>query len=375
MLRTTVSNPDAAEADLLGQEDYVQLVTPEGERHANPTFDPWVADVTDEQLAGLYEDMVVVRRIDVEATALQRQGQLALWPPLLGQEAAQIGSARALREDDFIVPSYRENGVAYCRGIALDDLVRVWRGYAHGSWDPQVHRMAIPAVIIGAQTLHAVGYAVGILKDGADSAAITYFGDGATSQGDTNEAMVFAATYQAPVVFFCQNNHWAISEPVGLQAKQHISERAPGFGIPSMRVDGNDVLAVMAATRVALHRAHTGGGPTYIEAVTYRMGPHTTSDDPTKYRSAEELAEWKAKDPISRLEKYLESRGAMTDELRARVKAKADGVAAEFRAGCIDMPKPEVMSLFDHVQVEANPVLERQRAQYAAYLAGFEGGE
>ena len=375
MLHTTVSNPDAAEADLLGQEDYVQLVTPEGERHANLTFDPWVADVTDEQLAGLYEDMGVVRRIDVEATALQRQGQLALWPPLLGQEAAQIGSARALRDDDFVMPSYRENGVAYCRGVALDDLVRVWRGYAHGSWDPEEHRMAIPAVIIGAQTLHAVGYAVGILKDGADSAAITYFGDGATSQGDTNEAMIFAATYQAPVVFFCQNNHWAISEPVELQSKQHISERAPGFGIPSMRVDGNDVLAVMAATRVALDRAHTGGGPTYIEAVTYRMGPHTTSDDPTRYRSAEELAEWKAKDPISRLEKYLESRGAMTEELRARVKAKADSVAAEFRAGCIAMPKPEVMSMFDNVQVDPNPVLERQRAQYAAYLATFEGGE
>ena len=375
MLHTTVSNPDAAEADLLGQEDYVQLVTPEGERHANLTFDPWVADVTDEQLAGLYEDMVVVRRIDVEATALQRQGQLALWPPLLGQEAAQIGSARALRDDDFVMPSYRENGVAYCGGVALDDLVRVWRGYAHGSWDPEEHRMAIPAVIIGAQTLHAVGYAVGILKDGADSAAITYFGDGATSQGDTNEAMIFAATYQAPVVFFCQNNHWAISEPVELQSKQHISERAPGFGIPSMRVDGNDVLAVMAATRVALDRAHTGGGPTYIEAVTYRMGPHTTSDDPTRYRSAEELAEWKAKDPISRLEKYLESRGAMTEELRARVKAKADSVAAEFRAGCIAMPRPEVMSMFDNVQVDPNPVLERQRAQYAAYLATFEGGE
>lgn len=375
MLRTTVSNPDAAEADLLGEEDYVQLVTPDGERRANPTFDPWVSDVTDAQLADLYEDMVVVRRIDVEATALQRQGQLALWPPLLGQEAAQIGSARALREDDFVMPSYRENGVAYCRGVALDDLVRVWRGYAHGSWDPQVHRMAIPAVIIGAQTLHAVGYAVGIKKDGADSAAITYFGDGATSQGDTNEAMVFAAAYHAPVVFFCQNNHWAISEPVGLQAKQHISERAPGFGIPSMRVDGNDVLAVMAATRVALDRAHTGGGPTYIEAVTYRMGPHTTSDDPTRYRSAEELAEWKAKDPIMRLEKLFEAKGIFTEELKARVKAKADSVAAEFRAGCIDMPKPEPMSLFDNVQVETNPVLERQRAQYAAYLANFEGGE
>jgi pyruvate dehydrogenase E1 component alpha subunit len=370
-----VSKSDASEGDLLGDEDFVQLVDPEGERHGNPAFDRWVADVTDEQLADLYEDMVVVRRIDVEATALQRQGQLALWPPLLGQEAAQVGSARALREDDFVVPSYRENGVAYCRGIALDDLVRVWRGYAHGSWDPQEHRMAIPAVIIGAQTLHAVGYAVGILKDGADSAAIAYFGDGATSQGDTNEAMIFAATYQAPVVFFCQNNHWAISEPVELQSKQHISERAPGFGIPSLRVDGNDVLAVLAVTRAALDRAHTGGGPTYIEAVTYRMGPHTTSDDPTRYRTAEELAEWKAKDPIARLEKYLESRGAMTDELRTRVKAKADGVAAEFRAGCIDMPKPEVMSVFDNVTIEGNPVLERQRAQYAAYLAGFEGDE
>jgi pyruvate dehydrogenase E1 component alpha subunit len=353
----------------------IRLLDEHGTRHASDEWDPWIADLDDAALAALYEDMVVVRRIDTEATALQRQGELALWPPLLGQEAAQIGSARALRDDDFVMPSYRENGVAYCRGIALDDLVRVWRGYAHGSWDPQEHRMAIPAVIIGAQTLHAVGYAVGILKDGADSAAIAYFGDGATSQGDTNEAMIFAATYHAPVVFFCQNNHWAISEPVGLQAKQHISERAPGFGIPSIRVDGNDVLAVMAATRVALDRAHTGGGPTYIEAVTYRMGPHTTSDDPTRYRSAEELAEWKAKDPISRLEKHLEAKGTFTEELQARVKAKADSVAAEFRAGCIGMEKPSPLSLFDNVQIEENPVLERQRAQYAAYLATFEGGE
>lgn len=375
MLRTTMSENSAKESDILDSEEYVQLVTPDGERRENPTFDPWVADVTDDQLASLYEDMIVIRRIDTEATALQRQGELGLWAPLLGQEAAQIGSARALHDDDFVYPSYRENGVAYCRGISPENLVRVWRGNAHGSWNPDKYNMAIPAVIIGAQSLHAVGYAVGIKKDGAKSASIAYFGDGATSQGDVNEALVFAASYDAPVVFFCQNNHWAISEPVGVQAKVNISERAPGFGVPSIRVDGNDVLAVMAATRCALDRAYTGGGPTFIEAVTYRMGPHTTSDDPTKYRDADELAEWKTKDPISRLEKLLEAKGLMNDELRARVKAKSDEVGAELRSRCINMPAPEVMSVFDNVSIESNPVLERQRSQYAAFLEAFEGGE
>ncbi len=372
VLRATVSETSQQEADLLGDGDFVQLVTPGGERVENPAFDSWVADVSDDQLASLYEDMIVIRRIDVEATALQRQGELGLWPPLLGQEAAQVGSVRALHDDDYIFPSYRENGVAYCRGIGPEDLLRVWRGNAHGSWNPEQYRLAIPAVIIGAQTLHATGYAVGITKDGGHSASIAYFGDGATSQGDVNEAMVFAASFDAPVVFFCQNNHWAISEPVGVQAKRHISERAPGFGIPSIRVDGNDVLAVMAATRSALDRAYRGGGPTFIEAVTYRMGPHTTSDDPTRYRSAEELAEWKAKDPISRLEKLFEARGLMTDELRERVKAKADAVAAELRARCKDMPKPSALSVFDNASIETNPVLERQRSQYSAYLDMLE---
>lgn len=375
MLRTTMSENGTKESDILDAEEYVQLLTPQGERKENPAFDPWVADVTDDQLASLYEDMVVIRRIDTEATALQRQGELGLWAPLLGQEAAQIGSARALRDDDFIYPSYRENGVAYCRGVEPEDLVRIWRGNAHGGWDPAEHLMALPAVIIGAQTLHAVGYAVGINKDGAKSAAITYFGDGATSQGDVNEAMIFAASFDAPVVFFCQNNQWAISVPVGVQAKRHISERAPGFGIPSIRVDGNDVLAVMAVTRTALDRAYSGGGATFIEAVTYRMGPHTTSDDPTKYRSAEELAEWKEKDPIRRLEKYLETKGVMTEELRTRVKAKSDEVGAELRMRCINMPAPDALSVFDHVSIETNPVLERQRSQYASYLDSFEGGE
>ncbi|MBO9705485.1 MAG: pyruvate dehydrogenase (acetyl-transferring) E1 component subunit alpha, partial [Arthrobacter sp.] len=266
----------------------LQVLAPSGERLPEPQLDPWLQDLDGGDgaavLAGLYEDMVVIRRIDAEATALQRQGELALWPPLLGQEAAQIGSGRALRQDDFVFSSYRENGVAYCRGVDLSQILRVWRGNASSGWDPFAINMATPQIIIGAQTLHAVGYAMGIQFDGADAAAVAYFGDGATSEGDVNEAMVFAASYQAPAIFFCQNNHWAISEPVTLQSHITLAERAGGFGIPHLRVDGNDVLAVLAATRIALDRARQGGGPSFIEAVTYRMGPHTTADDPTRYR-------------------------------------------------------------------------------------------
>jgi 2-oxoisovalerate dehydrogenase E1 component alpha subunit len=355
------------------RDSLIQLLTPSGQRLSDPDYDPWVADVFDTQLASLYEDMVVVRRIDTEATALQRQGQLGLWPPLLGQEAAQVGSAHALRSDDFAFSSYRENGVAYVRGVDLTDLLRVWRGSVFSGWNPYDIGMATPSVIIGAQTLHAVGYALGCQLDAADSCAIAYFGDGATSQGDTNEAMVFAATYKAPVVFFCQNNHWAISEPVGLQAQTPIADRAPGFGIPSMRVDGNDVLAVLAATRIALERARKGDGPTFIEAVTYRMGPHTTSDDPTRYRSKEELAEWAEKDPIERVGSHLTSLGMMTDAFRARVTAKADAVAAEMRAGCLALTKPEPLTVFDNVFTEPTTWLTRQKSQYAAYLDQFSG--
>ena len=172
--------------------------------------------------------MAVVRRLDVEATHLQRQGELALWPPLLGQEAAQVGSAVALRPDDFVFPSYRENGVALLRGVPALDLLRVWRGSTFSSWDPNETRVATQQIIIGAQALHAVGYAMGVQRDQADVATIVYFGDGATSQGDVNEAMVFSASYQSPVVFFCQNNHWAISEPVRLQTRRSIADRPWG---------------------------------------------------------------------------------------------------------------------------------------------------
>jgi pyruvate dehydrogenase E1 component alpha subunit len=356
------------------EEELVQILTPTGERTTQPLLDSWIADVDGDQLVSLYEDMVVVRRIDVEATALQRQGELGLWPPLLGQEASQIGSARALRKDDFVFTSYRENAVAYVRGVQLVDLVKVWRGTAFSGWNPFDVGMATPQVIIGAQTLHATGYAIGCQKDGVDSVAVAYFGDGATSQGDVSEAMIFAASFNAPVIFFCQNNQWAISEPVGLQAVRPIADRSPGFGIPSMRVDGNDVLAVMAATRIALDRARTGGGPTFIEAVTYRMGPHTTSDDPSRYEDRAEHEEWAAKDPILRLERYLESAGILTDETRAAVKAKSDEIARQFRAECVGLGNPEPLSVFENVYAAPHSGLERQKRQYAAYLSYVEGG-
>lgn len=355
----------------------VQLIDEHGARTPHRVYDPFVTDLDDDALAGLYEDMVLVRRIDAEGMALQRQGELGLWPPLLGQEAAQIGLGRALRPDDFVFTSYREHGVAYCRGVAPVELLRVWRGVAVSGWDPYAVNLAPQQVIIGAQGLHATGYALGILADRErdpgtpDSVAVACFGDGAMSEGDVSEAMVFAASYRAPVVFFCQNNQYAISEPVALQTRVPLADRPGGFGIPGVRVDGNDVLAVTAAVREALARARRGDGPGFIEAVTYRMGPHTTADDPTRYRDESELEQWRGRDPIARLRTLLETRGAFGPELEERVAARADEIAAELRSGLLALADPEPLEVFADVYAEPHPELERQREEYARYLAGF----
>ncbi len=350
---------------------FVQVLDERGVRIPSAEFDPHVAHLGGDELLGLYRDMVVVRRLDAEATALQRQGELALWPPLLGQEAAQIGSARMLRPGDFVFSSYREHAVAYVRGVDLTDLVRVWRGTTASGWDPFSINMATPQVIIGAQALHATGYAMGIRNDGSDDVAVAYFGDGAMSEGDVSEAMVFAASFAVPVVFFCQNNHWAISEPVRVQSRVDLADRATGFGIPSMRVDGNDVLAVAAATAIALERARAGGGPTFIEAVTYRMGPHTTADDPTRYRDADELAQWQRRDPISRLGEHLRAAGVLDTSADERIAAESDAAAAELRAGCLAIADPPPLAVFDHVYAEPHATVDRQREDYARYLDGF----
>jgi len=290
----------------------------------------------------------------------------------MGQEAAQIGSARGLRDDDFVFSSYREHAVAWCRGVSAADLLRVWRGSAASGWNPYDHNMAVPQIIIGAQALHATGYAMGAAWEGTDTATIAYFGDGATSEGDVNEAFIFAASFDAPVVFFCQNNQWAISEPVDLQSKQPLARRADGFGMPGIRVDGNDVLAVLAATRIALDRARRGEGPTLIEAVTYRIGPHTTADDPKRYRTDEELVEWGARDPLARVLTLLASTGFDTEALEREVAEEANRVAAELRAAITTIPDPEAMTVFDHVYAEPNTHLARQRDHYARYLAMFD---
>ena len=352
-------------------DEPIQLITPDGKRVANREFDRWVADVDTDRLRELYEQLVVVRRIDAEATALQRQGELGLWAPYLGQEAAQVGSAAALREDDFIFASFREYAVAYCQGVDPAQMLQVWRGTAHSSWNPYDFGMMTPAVVVGSQALHATGYALGCQLDGADAATIAYIGDGATSQGDVSEALVFAATYQVPVVFLCQNNQWAISEPVRIQTRGALAARASGFDIPGVQVDGNDVLAVLAVTRWALQRARDGDGPTFIEASTYRIGPHTTSDDPTRYRTSAEMDEWQAKDPLDRVRLLLHNDGAL--EGVQQIEARADEVAAALRKGCLETADPPPPSLFDAVYAGPHPHIDEERVEFASYLAGYEG--
>ncbi|MEO7981207.1 MAG: pyruvate dehydrogenase (acetyl-transferring) E1 component subunit alpha [Sporichthyaceae bacterium] len=346
------------------------MLTPEGERVEHSSYS---LDIGDEELRGLYRDLVLVRRVDAEATALQRQGELGIWASLLGQEAAQVGSGRAMREDDYAFPTYREHGVAWCRGVDPLNLLGLFRGVNHGGWDPNEKNFHLYTIVIGAQTLHATGYAMGMQKDGSDSAVIAYFGDGATSQGDVNEAFIYASVFNAPVVFFCQNNQWAISEPIEKQSRIPLYQRAMGFGFPGIRVDGNDVLAVLAVTRAALQNAREGSGPTLVEAYTYRMGAHTTSDDPTRYRLTDELESWKLKDPIERVKAYLVRTGIADQAYFDQIEAESDELAAHVRKGCLEMVDPEPLSIFDHVYAEPHPLIDEEREQFASYLDTFEG--
>jgi 2-oxoisovalerate dehydrogenase E1 component alpha subunit len=356
--------------------ELIQLLTPEGERVEHQDYP---LDITAEEIKALYRDLVIVRRIDFEAIALQRQGELGIWASLLGQEAAQVGSGRALEAQDMAFPTYREHGVAWCRGLDPVRLLELFRGVSHGGWDPHAHNFHLYTIVIGSQTLHSVGYAMGVQRDGAlgedGTAVISYFGDGATSQGDVNEAFIWASVTNAPVVFFCQNNQWAISEPLERQSRVPLYLRAQGFGFPGVRVDGNDVLATLAVTRKALKAAREGQGPTLIEAFTYRMGAHTTTDDPTRYRLSAELESWKLKDPIARVKQYL-IRSELADmAFFDDVEAEADKVGAHVRQACLEMPDPEPLSAFDNVYTTPMPHLEAERAEYGAYLDSFADEE
>ncbi len=368
--------PDSGLGRRAESDELIQLLTPEGERAEHPDYP---LEISTEEIKGLYRDLVLVRRIDFEAIALQRQGELGIWASLLGQEAAQVGSGRALEPRDMAFPTYREHGVAWCRGLDPAKLLELYRGVSHGGWDPKAHNFHLYTIVIGSQTLHATGYAMGIQRDGAvgedGEAVIAYFGDGATSQGDVNEAFIFASVTNAPVVFFCQNNQWAISEPLERQSRVPLYRRAHGFGFPGVRVDGNDVLACLAVTRKALQAAREGQGPTLIEAYTYRMGAHTTTDDPTRYRLAAELEAWKLKDPIERVKQYLIRSGLVQMSFIEEVEAEAAEVGTRVRTACLEMPDPQPLAIFENVYAEPNALVDAEREQYAAYLDTFVAEE
>jgi 2-oxoisovalerate dehydrogenase E1 component alpha subunit len=373
------ARPAPPETTPLQSPDLVQLLTPEGERVEHAEYSGYVDGIGPEELRAFYRDLVLTRRVDIEATALQRQGELGIWASLLGQEAAQIGSGRALSTQDYAFPTYREHGVAWCRGVDPLFLLGLFRGVDNGGWDPNESNFHLYTIVIGAQTLHATGYAMGVQRDGAvgsgdpdkDTAVIAYFGDGASSQGDVNEAFVWASVFNAPVVFFCQNNQWAISEPIEKQSRIPLYQRAAGFGFPGVRVDGNDVLACYAVTKAALNRAREGSGPTLVEAYTYRMGAHTTSDDPTRYRLSSELEAWKLKDPIERVKVHLSRNGHADSTFFDDVDREADKLAAHVRQGCLDLPEPDPRRIFDYVHAEKTPELAEQQREFTAYVASF----
>lgn len=364
------------------QAPFIQLLSPDGTRRQDPAWERYTRDVDLETLRGFYRDMAATRRLDDEGTALQRQGQLVLWVPLKGQEAAQIGSGRATVPQDYLFPTYREHGVAITRGVQIAEMLRVFRGISHGGWDPTSTGFHNYTMVLAAQTLHAVGYAMGVQRDqkGWDQerlaaeggAVMAYFGDGASSEGDVHESMVFAASTQAPVVFFCQNNQWAISVPFATQSRVPLATRAAGYGFEGLRVDGNDILAVVAATRYALDRIRRGEGPVLIEAETYRMGAHTTADDPTKYRKREEEDQWGLLDPVERLTVLLRTEHGVEDSFFATVATENDELARRMRADVLAMTPPEFVERFENVYAEPHSLVEAERAEYLDYQAGFD---
>ncbi len=336
--------------------------------------------MSDQLLLDLYRAMVLGRRFDERLLALQRQGRIGTFPPIAGQEASQMGAVAALREDDWMVPAFRETAAEVWRGRSLESVILGNNGCAEAATiDPPGTTMPV-SVPVGSQMLHAVGIGWAARYRKEDKVAMTFFGDGATSEGDFHEAMNFAAVFQAPVIFLCQNNHWAISIPRSKQTRSRtIAQKAVAYGMPGIQVDGNDILAVYSAATEAVERARAGRGPTLVECVTYRMQVHTTADDPRRYRSDEELEGWKAKDPIQRFETYLQRKKLLTKKKIAGIE---EAVLAQIQAAvdnAEDLMKTmgDPLDMFDHAYAEMPASLAAQREELAAELAaaGKEGAD
>lgn len=329
-----------------------------------------IPEISDGKLLKMYKTMVLARIADVKGVKYQKEGRLLTYIPNIGQEAAQVGSAAAVDDRDWLIPAFREIGAWLYKGIPLFNIFLFWSGSEWGSHFPRGIKMLPISVPIATQLNHAVGIAMASRIKGEDEIALTYVGDGGTSEGDFHEALNFAAVFNSPVVFVIQNNQFAISVPRGMQTKSKtLAQKAVAYGIPGIQVDGNDILAMYAATKEAVERARRGEGPTLIEAVTYRIGPHTTADDPSLYREESEVEEWRKKDPLIRFDKYLKSKGILSEEMNNAIREKCeDMVESEFsKVEAAEGTKVEDM--FKYIYAEMPPQLKQQCRECKNYLA------
>ena len=324
----------------------------------------------DDVLLALHRKMVLARRFDTQATALTRQGRLAVYPSARGQEASEVGAVLALRPQDWLFPTYRDSVAVVCRGVDPVEVLSLLRGDWHCGYDPYEYRVAPQCTPLATNALHAVGVAHAARLKGEDTVALVMLGDGATSEGDTHAALNFAAVWQAPVVFFVQNNGYAISVPLSKQsAAPSLAHKGIGYGVPAMLVDGNDAAAVYAAVQRAVAYAAVGGGPTLIEALTYRIEAHTNADDATRYRSQDEVEGWLARDPLTRIRQHLLARGLLDEPAVAVLDAEAEAEAAVLRRRMNTDSVHDPADLFRHVYAEPTPALRRQQQELSAELA------
>lgn len=343
--------------DLLPRDIPVSLI----DAHGQASEDERYAMPDAEMLLRAHEGLVEGRRINDQAYALVRQGRMAVYPSSHGQEACQVGASLVLGERDWLFPTYRDSVAVIARGVAPADAMVLLKGDWHSGYDPGEHRVAPQATPLATQLLHAVGFAHAAKRRGEDTVVLALCGDGATSEGDFHEAMNFAAVFHVPVVFFVQNNEFAISVPLSRQtAAPSLAHKAIGYGMPGQRVDGNDVAAVLAVLGEAVERARSGGGPSLVEAHTYRMQAHTNADDDTRYRERDEVKAWVARDPLTRMQTYLTSQGLLDDAAAERISAGAEDIAAALRDALNTDADLDPEDLFRFVTAERSPQLEDQ---------------